>query len=1442
VQDQLVHPDFIYNKHNESIFDDERIFPCLHLGPATDNIVKFDDNNPELINSATLKALLVQLTSPEVIDYNLICDFFLTYRVFVASEEVMNLLLTRLIWALQYINSNVESNKRIGKLVLLRTFVVLRHWILNYFVDDFDPNNALCDLFVSTINRITIESNLICNKISDEEDQAQKMVFEKKILSDLKIHWLNLVNEFWKVNVDIDLIVQSHDILTYSLPSSSEIPNTKRLSKTNTEMSLHTNPSYRRSAMLSLYDKKALHKCIIFDDVNNQDENPQYSINNLLLQHQSSRQSLNIKLKELQLQHDKQGKSPIINNFQHNHMNLKDSSLTLKKTSSNMNTSIDKEVTDEPADSSPEDPVTTPKKQAQSKPKLEPSGFSTNGNVRLPNSKVTQILPPTPVKKMDYVIKGTSEFRSSLNGSPRKNLMSQPPHVDYSSNAVDRKKSIKKFMDGWKRTIINTAHSHNRSHNDELISHKTIDNEDIDAVITDALNNIEDEKQEIIGHRVDVLSARIIDELEYLLRYYIRNDVSPGIIIEDDRQQSTKQLNDDLPSANIDDIDYEEHEQLGIDVMGSPAKKPRISRNMTELSMNAEIDNIIDEDEVVPQENENEEDMDINDLSDLNIIKIDNLINVKRSNEEKNQNRLQSINPQIGGSSENFLPEALVDNSQESSFQKAASINWNDEGNLDLENSEVQVNNSADSNVFNDDGETSNRPDMSERMLKSATQYFDVSTELPNPPEMHFSEFQNTSNSFDTSISTPSNITQYDADIAELGIALSPQLIQQQTIKRISFNDHSSFQRASGISRHSGGSAFKRDSVSRNSNGSVFRRDSMKSYISYDSAFSASNGSRNSMRDNGPLKKMNGFNNLRTLAGPTFTERNSLDLPVRIKTGSIGSIISRSSSVRRSVRFSTLCALTELPFSNYQTESIVEKKNSVLQRSSKLSDVADSSIFSVAMKSRKNSNKTNTENLHSSNNSSANSIAIPGISSYVLKELAAIPDESFQSNDPIEFALFKLEGKDSTKILNKRALQLSEKSPRDTSSSTIEPGPNSTDEILNEIENANTEDLIDFSTQQDITQEIPLTPVKRRDEKNQIRPLTPLKQRLILHDPLTSTPNNDSVFFNPSNFNSNSTSPALASPKIILDNYAPSNDYLSVRKVMSFSSHISFVLGFDSQALANHFTIIEKDMLQEIDWKELIELKWNKELTPVNSWLEIIVNDQYYNKNKGVNLIIARFNLMVNWIVSEIILTRSQKERIAIISRFIHIAQKCYSLQNYSTLMQIILGLTSEKVQKLRETWKNLPPGDILMLKNLEELASPLKNFLNIRLCINQMKPSKGCIPFVGLYLSDLIFNAERPTFIKQKKTTKEEETFSPNTSKNLDSDVSESTINTTREVEKVINFSKFRTSVHIVKSLSQCIEWSSYYELEPNAELLSKCLYIKSLDEEEMNYCLSNL
>ena len=42
-----------------------------------EDLVKYDEFNPELINHATIKVLIIQMTSPEVIDYSLIVIFSL---------------------------------------------------------------------------------------------------------------------------------------------------------------------------------------------------------------------------------------------------------------------------------------------------------------------------------------------------------------------------------------------------------------------------------------------------------------------------------------------------------------------------------------------------------------------------------------------------------------------------------------------------------------------------------------------------------------------------------------------------------------------------------------------------------------------------------------------------------------------------------------------------------------------------------------------------------------------------------------------------------------------------------------------------------------------------------------------------------------------------------------------------------------------------------------------------------------------------------------------------------------------------------------------------------------------------------------------------------------------------------------------------------------------
>lgn len=260
------------------------------------------------------------------------------------------------------------------------------------------------------------------------------------------------------------------------------------------------------------------------------------------------------------------------------------------------------------------------------------------------------------------------------------------------------------------------------------------------------------------------------------------------------------------------------------------------------------------------------------------------------------------------------------------------------------------------------------------------------------------------------------------------------------------------------------------------------------------------------------------------------------------------------------------------------------------------------------------------------------------------------------------------------------------------------------------------------------------------------------------------------------------------------------------------NNHTPFILNYKSKVLSEQMTLIERDALAQVDWKELIELKWpGTNLDPVQNWVTFL-SDRRNTRLGGVELIISRFNLVVNWVKSEILLTWSIQQRMETISRFIHIAYQCrQNLKNYATMMQIILALGSPIIQKLKTTWSKISSLDLKMFQQMEELILPMGNFANLRKELNDAMGSfsnNGCIPFVGMYLSDLTFTGEQPS--------------------KVDGD----------EGEELINFKKCVTSAGIVKSLIQCIQWSEKYSIETNQNILSKCLYLHSLTIEEMEEC----
>lgn len=252
------------------------------------------------------------------------------------------------------------------------------------------------------------------------------------------------------------------------------------------------------------------------------------------------------------------------------------------------------------------------------------------------------------------------------------------------------------------------------------------------------------------------------------------------------------------------------------------------------------------------------------------------------------------------------------------------------------------------------------------------------------------------------------------------------------------------------------------------------------------------------------------------------------------------------------------------------------------------------------------------------------------------------------------------------------------------------------------------------------------------------------------------------------------------------------------------AAHLPFILAFESEVVAEQLTIIEKDALDEVDWKDLISLKWQQSPAQVRNWVEFLKNDHC----TGIDIVVARFNLVVKWVVSECLLTESPSERARSITKFIHVATHCRRFRNYASMYQITLGLLSADLARLHQTWRLVAPAEKHMLETLEKLCQPLRNFHNLRAEMESSTVDRGCIPFIGLYTHDLMFNAQKPSRLDPTPPSK----------------------------ERLINFERYQTAATIVKSLLRLIEASSKYVFHPHPEVLSRCLWLAALDDSEIS------
>ncbi|XP_076396250.1 ras-specific guanine nucleotide-releasing factor 1 isoform X4 [Megachile rotundata] len=196
-------------------------------------------------------------------------------------------------------------------------------------------------------------------------------------------------------------------------------------------------------------------------------------------------------------------------------------------------------------------------------------------------------------------------------------------------------------------------------------------------------------------------------------------------------------------------------------------------------------------------------------------------------------------------------------------------------------------------------------------------------------------------------------------------------------------------------------------------------------------------------------------------------------------------------------------------------------------------------------------------------------------------------------------------------------------------------------------------------------------------------------------------------------------------------------------------------------------------------------------------------------------LMTKRFNEVSQLVVSEIVRRSNMSARVAAIEKWTAVADISRVLHNYNGVLQICAAFTNSSVFRLKKTWEKVSKTTKQTIERLQTIVSSDGRFRNLRDALHRCDPP--CIPYLGLYLTDL-------SFIEEGTPTMTE--------------------------DGLLNFSKMRMIAHVIREIRhfqqtpykiELITKVTNYLLDPSLLLNDKDLYRMSLEIEPRTSRLSS-
>ncbi|KIJ13685.1 hypothetical protein PAXINDRAFT_13439 [Paxillus involutus ATCC 200175] len=315
-------------------------------------------------------------------------------------------------------------------------------------------------------------------------------------------------------------------------------------------------------------------------------------------------------------------------------------------------------------------------------------------------------------------------------------------------------------------------------------------------------------------------------------------------------------------------------------------------------------------------------------------------------------------------------------------------------------------------------------------------------------------------------------------------------------------------------------------------------------------------------------------------------------------------------------------------------------------------------------------------------------------------------------------------------------------------------------------------------------------------------------------------------------------------------------------------AHRCWVLSVSADVLVQHFSMIDRELFMGIKPEELVMDDWMScQEVNVLDWAQYLkdrarwkAESRFSQKTSALAVVRGRFNLMTNFVISEIILT-PPGDKHTLVAKFIRIAIKAYSYSNFNTLVAILAGLRSEWVNKaMQRHWNRVGPWEMQIFHKLSQFVNPENDFKAMHEAISAMVDAKpidvrshastimsnstsdsqtsmpsACVPFVGVYLSQLYRYSKLPDLIDptapREPVSMDSQTVSFDSPSHPDVFESLTPLPPSMQLEPLINVHKQRLIAGAIKDLVAGQHLASRIHFPIDKKLFQKCLRIRGLD-----------